>query len=72
MRRLESRGGRGSCGARVDEIVVRRGGHGAIYDFADQNPAMMELMLDYLKTGNMAGLPSEIALKPPKFTEPQR
>lgn len=52
-------------------IVVRRGGHGAIYDLAEQNPAMMDMMLDYLKTGNMVGLPSEIALNPPRFTAPQ-
>ena len=48
-------------------IVVRRGGHGAIYDLADQHPALLERLLDYLRTGDMTGLPSEVVLAPIEF-----
>lgn len=51
-------------------VVVRRGGHGAIYELADQNPALLDKFLDYLRTGDMAGLPTEVVLAPPKFAAP--
>mgnify|MGYP001175462660 FL=1 len=51
-------------------IVVHRGGHGAIYDLADQNPELLDRFLDYLRTGDMTGLPSEVVLAPPGFIAP--
>lgn len=51
-------------------IVVRHGGHGAIYDLADQNPDLLNQFIDYLRTGDMTNLPSEVVLAPPGFTAP--
>ncbi len=51
-------------------VVVRRGGHGAFYDLADQNPDLLDQFLDYLRTGDMAGLPAEVVLARPEFTAP--
>lgn len=53
-------------------IVVRRGGHGAIYDLADQDPMLFDRILDFLSTGDMTGLPLEIALEVPSFSTPKR
>lgn len=53
-------------------VVVRRGGHGAIYDLAEQRPELLDLLLDYLRTGDMAGLPSEVTLAPVVFRAPAR
>lgn len=49
-------------------VTVRRGGHGAIYDLADQYPDLLDRLLDYLRTGEMAGLPAEVSLALPKFS----
>lgn len=51
-------------------VVVRRGGHGAIYDLADQDPNALDRFIDYLRTGDMTGLPAEVVLAPPKFSVP--
>ncbi|MDR7070065.1 pimeloyl-ACP methyl ester carboxylesterase [Pseudoxanthomonas japonensis] len=51
-------------------VVVRRGGHGAIYDLADQNPDALDQLLDYLRTGDMTDLPTEIVIALPKFDTP--
>lgn len=51
-------------------VVVRRGGHGAIYELADQNPGVLDRLLDYLRTGDMTGLPTEVVLATPKFGAP--
>lgn len=53
-------------------IVVRRGGHGAIYELADQNPALLDRLLDYLRTGDMTGFPAEVVLVSPRFDPPAR
>lgn len=53
-------------------IVVRRGGHGAIYDLADQYPALLDRLLDYLRTGDMTGFPAEVVLASPTFDLPAR
>lgn len=51
-------------------VIVRRGGHGAIYDLADQNPGVLDHLLDYLKTGDMTDLPRHVVLAQPKFKAP--
>ena len=51
-------------------IAVRRGGHGAVYQLADENPKLLDRFLDYLRTGDMASLPAEVVLAPPKFSAP--
>jgi pimeloyl-ACP methyl ester carboxylesterase len=53
--------------ARSKLIVVHRGGHGAVYDVADEHPDLMEDLIEYLRTGAMDGLPSRVELEAVRF-----
>ncbi|WP_332767730.1 alpha/beta hydrolase [Phenylobacterium sp.] len=51
-------------------IVVRRGGHGARAALLEQQPRMMALVLDFLRTGETRNLPPTAELPAPKFRAP--
>jgi len=51
-------------------ILVHRGGHdGAFYQLRNE-PAAKQAVYDFLKTGRMQGLPTEVALPLPEFERP--
>ncbi|TWI67473.1 TAP-like protein [Pseudoduganella lurida] len=51
-------------------IVVHRGGHDGPFYLLREAPAVKEAVYRFLRTGSMAGLPTEITLPPPRFALP--
>ncbi|HWP43127.1 MAG TPA: alpha/beta fold hydrolase, partial [Blastocatellia bacterium] len=51
-------------------IIAVHGGHGVIDPIADHLPEVFELLLEFLKTGDMAKLPARVTLPVPKFAVP--
>lgn len=51
-------------------ILVHRGGHDGAFYLLRNEPATKQAILDFLKTGQMEGLPTEVTLPLPKFELP--
>jgi len=51
-------------------ILVHRAGHDGTFYQLREDPAAKQAVLDFLRTGAMAGLPTEVVLSTPKFEHP--
>lgn len=51
-------------------ILVHRGGHDGAFYLLRNEPATKQAILDFLKTGRMEGMPTEVTLTLPKFELP--
>ncbi|MFY0534076.1 alpha/beta hydrolase [Nannocystis pusilla] len=51
-------------------VIVRRGGHGAIYQLAREQPRVLSALMDFLRTGAWEGLPAEVNVAAPEFARP--
>jgi hypothetical protein len=50
--------------------IVHRGSHGARKEVLDHDPALLKKLIEFLKTGNIVGIPVEITLPAPVFKKP--
>jgi pimeloyl-ACP methyl ester carboxylesterase len=51
-------------------LIAMHGGHGVLNPIAEHLPEVMELLLEFLRTGSTAKLPARVALPIPKFGVP--
>ena len=51
-------------------IITEHGGHGVLDPIAERLPEVMNLLLEFLRTGNMEKLPSRVTLPAPQFVMP--
>jgi pimeloyl-ACP methyl ester carboxylesterase len=51
-------------------IITEHGGHGVLDPIAERLPEVMNLLLEFLRTGNMEKLPSRVTLPAPQFAMP--
>jgi pimeloyl-ACP methyl ester carboxylesterase len=53
-------------------IIAERGGHGVLGDIATQLPNVRAELVEFLRTGDMEGVPARVTLKPSRrFTPPE-
>jgi pimeloyl-ACP methyl ester carboxylesterase len=51
-------------------LIVERGGHGAMNQLSQNHPKTKEALVQFLRTGDMNGLPVRISVPPPKWSAP--
>jgi pimeloyl-ACP methyl ester carboxylesterase len=51
-------------------LIAAHGGHGVLNPIAEHLPDVMSVLLEFLRTGNSANVPSRVTLPVPKFTVP--
>jgi pimeloyl-ACP methyl ester carboxylesterase len=51
-------------------VIAEHGGHGALGQLAQQQPAAMATLLDFLRKGNQANIPARVTLAVPRFEVP--
>jgi pimeloyl-ACP methyl ester carboxylesterase len=51
-------------------VIAEHGGHGALGSIAQQQPAVMAKLLDFLRTGNQANIPARVTLAVSRFEVP--
>jgi pimeloyl-ACP methyl ester carboxylesterase len=51
-------------------LIATHGGHGVLNPIAEHLPDVMELLLEFLRTGSTAKLPARVTLPLPKFAVP--
>lgn len=51
-------------------LIAEHGGHGVLEPIAEHLPEVMTVLLEFLQTGNTAGVPVRVTLPVPKFAAP--
>ena len=44
-------------------LIAHRGGHGVVWPIAQQRPDMSRELMEFLRTGDLTGIPAEVTLR---------